>query len=234
MIPKIIHYCWFGNAPKDKKVQRCIESWKKFLPDYEIKEWNNSNVDLDMMPFVRKAYECGKFAFASDVIRLWALYNYGGIYFDTDVEVVKSFDALLFSKGFIGFENDSFVNTGQCVAAEKGSRIIGDMIEFYKNFELLEQGGAYKFIGCPIVNTEVLKNYGLVCNGQKQDLDGFIVYPAEYFNPYNDIIGKLSLTENTYSIHWYSKSWMSRRKILRSKLSKPLHRFLNMIKNNKR
>ena len=128
MIPKIIHYCWFGNAPKDKKVQRCIESWKKFLPDYEIKEWNNSNVDLDMMPFVRKAYECGKFAFASDVIRLWALYNYGGIYFDTDVEVVKSFDALLFSKGFIGFENDSFVNTGQCVAAEKGSRIIGDMI----------------------------------------------------------------------------------------------------------
>lgn len=229
MIPKIIHFFWFGNGPKGKKEKKCIESWKKFCPDYEIKEWNESNVDLDIMPFVRQAYDAKKYAFASDVLRLWAVYNYGGIYFDTDVELVKSYDDLLDCEGFIGFENNHFVNTGQCVAAEKGNRIIKEMFDFYKNCEIKQSDGAMTFIGCPIVNTEILVHHGMELNGKRQTVDGFEIYPRDYFNPYDDATGRLNKTENTYSIHWYSKSWMSKKSVIRSKITKPLHRLQKRI-----
>ncbi len=222
MIPKVIHYCWFGSTPKGEKERKCIESWKKFCPDYSIKEWNESNTDMDMIPFVKSAFEQKKYAFASDVIRLQILYDYGGIYFDTDVEAVKNFDDLLNCRGFIGFENNDYVNTGQCVAAEKGNPFIKEMLDYYKALDSDDE--TKDFIGCPIVNTEILKNHGLRLNGEKQCIEGFNIYPKDYFNPYDDPTGRLNVTDNTYSIHWYSKSWMSKKEVLRSKLTKPLHR----------
>lgn len=226
MIPKVIHYCWFGDNPKGKKEKKCINSWKKYCPDYEIKEWNESNINLDMMPFVREAYEARKYAFVSDVVRLWAIYTYGGVYLDTDVELIKSYDDLLDNEGFIGFENNSFVNTGQCIGAENGCQIIKDMLDCYKNYQFNPNA----LIKCTEINTKVLVEHGLKLNGELQDLDGFIVYPIDYFNPYDDIVGKLNKTENTYSIHWYSKSWMSKKSIIRSTLSKPLHRLQAELK----
>lgn len=228
MIPKKIHYCWFGNGPKGKKELKCIESWKKYCPGYEIIEWTESNVDLNMMPFVKEAYDSGKYAFVSDVVRLWALVNYGGIYFDTDVEVIKSFDDLLTYSGIIGFENKNYLNTGQCVGAEKNNPVIREMFEYYKDCNFKNSDGTLNLLGCPKVNTEVLERHGLKKDGKFQILDGFAVFPPDYFNPYDDPTGRLSITENTYSIHWYSKSWMSKKAILRSKLLKPVHRILGM------
>lgn len=224
MIPKTIHYCWFGRGEKPALAKRCIESWKKYCPDYEIVEWNEDNFDLDIMIFVREAYDAKKYAFVSDVVRLWAVLNYGGIYFDTDVEVVRSFDQLLKYKGFIGFETNDFVNTGQCFGAEKNNSIISEMYNHYKNLKFSNGNGTFHLVGCTRVNTEILINHGLNKNGCYQLVDGFAVFPAEYFNPYDDPTGRLTKTENTYSIHWYSKSWMSRGKIIRSKLTKPWHR----------
>lgn len=230
MIPKIVHYCWFGNGPKGKKELRCIESWKKYCPDYEIIEWNETNVDLDIMPFVREAYEAKKYAFVSDVVRLWVLINSGGLYFDTDVEMIKSFDEFLKYKGFIGFENKDYLNTGQCVGAEKDNHIIKEMFEYYDNLHFLNSDGTFNMIGCPKVNTEILVNHGLKRNGEFQVVDDFAVFPIEYFNPYDDLVGKLNLTENTYSIHWYSKSWLNKNAVIRSKISKPLHRLQRMLR----
>ena len=232
MIPKKIHYCWFGGGPKGKKELKCIESWKKFCPDYEIIEWNETNVDLDMMPFVREAYNAKKYAFVSDVVRLWILINNGGLYFDTDVEIIKSFDNLLKYNGFIGFENNNFLNTGQGVGAQKNNPIIKEMFDYYKNLKFINPDGSYNMYGCPKVNTEVLVNHGLQRNGQFQIIDNFAVFPMDYFNPYDDPTGMLNITENTHSIHWYSKSWMNKKSIIRSKLSKPFHRLQKLFREN--
>lgn len=230
MIPKIIHYCWFGGGPKGKKELKCIESWKKYCHDYEIIEWNETNVDLDIMPFVKEAYDAKKYAFVSDVVRLWVLINYGGIYLDTDVEILKPFDIFLDNVGFIGFESQDYLNTGQCVGAEKDNQIIMEMFDYYKNIHFIKSDGSYNYINCPRINTEVLVNHGLQRNGKFQVIDDFAVFPVDYFNPYDDPTGKLNLTENTYSIHWYSKSWLNKNAIIRSKISKPLHRLQRMIR----
>lgn len=230
MIPKKIHYCWFGNKPKGKKELKCIESWKKYCPDYEIFEWNETNVDLDMMPFVQQAYQMKKYAFVSDVVRLWALWHHGGIYFDTDVEVVKSFDGLLQYKGFIGFETENYLNTGQGVGAEKENIIIQEMLDYYRNLSFINYDGKLNFIACPQINTKVFIERGLKKNNSFQIFDGFAVFSSEYFNPYDDPTGVLSRTDNTYSIHWYGKSWMDRKTRLKSRLTKPLHRILGKIR----
>lgn len=232
MIPKIIHYCWFGNKPKGKKELKCIESWKKYCPDYEIIEWNESNVNLDMMPFVRQAYDAEKYAFVSDVVRLWALLNFGGIYFDTDVEIIRKFDDLLEYDGFIGFETSKFVASGLCLSAVDGNQIINEMYDFYSEISFFNDDGSLNAIGCPKVNTQVLINHGLKTNGEFQVIENFAVFPVDYFNPYDDPTGKLNVTENTYSIHWYSKSWMNKKSIIRSKISKPLHRLQRRLRGN--
>lgn len=235
MIPKKIHYCWFGNGPKGKKELKCIESWKKFCPEYEIIEWNESNVDLDMMPFVREAYDAKKYAFVSDVVRLWAIYNNGGIYFDTDVEIIKSFNDLLSYSGFSGFETPEYVASGLCIASEKNNQIIKEMFDHYKHLHFINNDGSLNYINCPRINTEILINHGLKRNGQFQIIDNFAIFPIDYFNPYDDHTGKLNITQNTYSIHWYSKSWLDKKSIIRSKLSKPLHRLQKVFrgKNDK-
>lgn len=223
MIPKRIHYCWFGGNPKPDSVQKCINSWKKFCPDYEIIEWNESNFDIHCMPFVEQAIEAKKYAFASDVARLMVVYENGGLYFDTDVEVIKSFDDLLENKAFLGFENNEYVASGLGFGSEAGVEFFKEHIDAYRNENFINADGSFHMIGCPRVATKLLLEKGLVQNGQEQLVDEIKIYPTDYFNPFDSITGKLNKTKNTYSIHWYDASW-SNNSVIKRKLSRLIHR----------
>lgn len=220
MIPKKIHYCWFGRGELSTTAKKCIKSWKKYCPDYEIIEWNEDNFDIHQNEYTRKVYAEKKYAFLSDYARLKIVYEQGGIYLDVDVELVKSLDDLLGNDAYFGFETKEFINTGVGFGAKKGNLAIKFLLDEYN--QLLD--GTKEVIGCPILNTEGLVKLGLVRNGQLQKLAECTVYPAEYFNPYDDPTGRLNKTKNTYSIHWYAKSWLDKKSIIRSKLTQPLHR----------
>ena len=224
MIPKKIHYCWFGRNPKPNMAEKCIASWRKYCPDYEIIEWNEDNFDVDMNGYTRMCYEQKKYAFLSDYVRLLVVAEHGGVYFDTDVEVIKSFDGLLTDSAFFGFEDSAHINTGVGFGSEARCELVLDMIKEYDPLLSGEEG----VIGCPILNTQALCKYGLVLNGEQQHVGDGVVYPADWFNPYDDPTGRLNKTPNTHSIHWYSKSWLSKGTILRSKLTKPLHRIFGV------
>jgi mannosyltransferase OCH1-like enzyme len=220
MIPKKIHYCWFGRGEKPQLAQKCISSWERYMPDYEIIEWNEDNFDINMNAYTRMCYEQKKYAFLTDYIRLIVIEKYGGIYFDTDVEAVQCFDNLLNNKLFIGFETEQYVNTGQGFGAEAHHPIVQQMIKEYE--PLLD--GQHGIIGCPHLNTNSFLKFGLKQNGRKQMIVNAMVYPSDYFNPLSSATGKLEQTENTYSIHWYSMSWMSSEQKVRSKITRTFHR----------
>lgn len=223
MIPKTIHYCWFGGKEKPKSVLKCIHSWKNILSDYEIREWNETNFDINRYPYAKYCHENGKWAFLSDFARLVIVEENGGIYLDTDVEVIKSFDDLLEYDAFFSFENAEKINTGQGFGAVKLHKTVTAMKELYLALQPSEDG-SYPAIVCPSLNTQALFPLGLQQNGLRQSVAGAEIFPVECFNPYDDPTGRLNVTEQTYSIHWYSKSWLSKGTILRSKLTKPLHR----------
>ena len=208
MIPKIIHYCWFGRKPLSEISKKCIQSWKKCCPEYTIIEWNEDNFDIDCTQFTREAYEKKKWAFVSDYARLKIIYDNGGIYLDTDVELIRNIDEFLDVKCFLGEETTGYVNTGLGFGAEKGNLIIGEMLNEYKNKKFIQDDGTCDEIPCPIKNTEPLKKYGYKYN----DKNVFIcnqctVYPPEYFAPLDYITGRIMITDRTYSIHHYSASW---------------------------
>ena len=226
MIPKKIHYTWFGHGEKPKLAKKCIASWKKYCPDYEIIEWNEDNFDVNMNPYTKMCYEQKKYAFLSDYVRLLVVYEQGGIYFDTDVEVINNIDFLLNEEAFIGFEIDGtekqngIVNTGQGFGAIPQSLAVEAMIEEYQGL----MGGKQKLEGCPILNTRAMVNIGLKKGKGIQKLQYITVYPSEYFNPYESTTGRLNKTNSTVSIHLYSGSWLSITQQIRGKISKPLHR----------
>ena len=222
MIPKKIHYCWFGKKELPAKAIHCIESWRKHCSEYEIIEWNEDNYDVYQNPYTTYVYNSKKFAFLSDYARLQIILKEGGLYFDVDVEVVRSLDELLVHKAFFGFETKEYINTGVGFGAEADNPIVACMLREYD--QLLD--GMHGTIGCPILNTRALLNHGLKLNGEKQDIHGAAIYPIQYFNPYDDPTGVLNKTEETFSIHWYAKSWMNKITIMRSTLTKPIHRFL--------
>ena len=232
MIPKKIRYCWFGKNELPEKAIRCIESWKRFCSDYEIIEWNEDNYDVYQNPYTKYVYDNKKYAFLSDYARLQIILQEGGVYFDVDVEVVRSLDDLLIHKAFFGFETEKYVNTGVGFGAEAGNLIVKNMLSEYN--KLLD--GKSGTIGCPILNTAALKKYGLVQDGSKQVIDGAVIYPIQYFNPYDDPTGRLNKTINTYSIHWFAKSWMPKRTRVRSQCTRILHRIFGtkLIKRNKK
>ena len=233
MIPKIIHYCWFGGSELPAKAKKCIASWKKYCPDYEIIEWNEENFDVNMNAYTKMCYEQEKYAFLTDYIRLVVVEEQGGIYFDTDVEILRSFDDLLDCKAFFGFEDENYINTGVGFGSEPKNIVIRQMLKEYTM--LLD--GMHGTIGCPILNTQALDKLGLKRNGKKQNISEAIIYPRDYFNPYDDATGIVNKTENTYSIHWFAKSWLDKKMVLRSKLTKPFHRIFgtncfNWLKKN--
>lgn len=222
MIPKIIHYCWFGGGEKPKLAKKCIASWKKYCPDYEIIEWNEDNFDINTNEYTKWCYENKKFAFLSDYVRLLVVYRHGGIYFDIDVELVKNPDLLLKNQAFFAFECSEYVNTGVGFGAEAENIAVNQMIDEYST--LLD--GKHGVIGCPKLNTEALVKLGLKRDGTYQEFPWGTVYPKEYFNPYESTTGVLNKTENTVSVHWFSASWMPWRKRLRTAIGKPIHRLM--------
>lgn len=210
MIPKVIHYFWIGTKPLGEKEISCIESWKKYCPDYEIKLWNETNYDFSINNYMKEALEAKKYGFVPDYARLDVIYKYGGIYLDTDVELLRPLDDLLHLKGFCGFENAQKVNLGQIFAAEAGHEIIKVMRDEYEKMSFLNDNGTLNTTASPVIQTTSLRRAGLKLNGKKQVLaNGFTVFPEDYFSPYDFETETIKRTSNTYSIHHYAATWYS-------------------------
>lgn len=209
-IPKVIHYCWFGGKPLPKLAQKCIESWKKYFPDYEIKEWNESNFDVYINNYTKQAYDAQKYAFVSDFARFWILYREGGIYFDVDVEVIKSMDDLLLAGPFMGCERDgdNRVAHGLGAAATPRLAIYKELIDSYKDDNYIERDGAINPTTIVDRTTDILKKHGLKDIIGIQKVAELTIYPTEFFCPKSFDTGKIKITENTHSIHWYDASWL--------------------------
>lgn len=213
IIPKVIHYCWFGGKPLPKSAKKCIDSWKKCCPDYKIIEWNESNFSISSTPlYVQQAYKLKKWAFVTDYVRLKVVYEFGGIYFDTDVEVIKSLDEFLNYNAFFGFENEdcNYIGTGLGFGAKKGASILIEMMRDYDNIPFLIDDGSYDMTPCPKRNIEVFVRYGLIQNNKKQILDNnILILPTDYLCPIDWHTGILKKTKNTHTIHHYDGSWWS-------------------------
>ena len=211
-IPKIIHYCWVGGNPKPQSVLYCIESWKRCCPDYEIREWNETNYDFTKNEYMRQAYEAKKWGFVPDYARLDIVYEHGGIYLDTDVEMVRSFDDLLKHESFFGFEDtgdgEYFVACGLGFGAAKHNPLLKELRDYYDSVSFLNQDGTLDLTPAPRHNTPIFAQYGIRMDNKLQEKDGNMFYPAEYFCPKIFKTGKLKQTKNTYSIHHFSASWM--------------------------
>ncbi len=227
MIPKIIHYCWFGNPEKPKNIIEYIESWKKVLPDYEFIEWNESNFDISQsISYVKEAYESKKFAFVSDYVRLYALKTYGGIYLDTDVEIVKPFEELFEEHKLVtGFETLNTLITA-FIACEKENALIAEFLSSYDSLKFINEDETFDLT--PINNrfTDLLVKYGLVINNKTQQLcDGeVLILPYEYFTGYDIENSHPKVTENTYTIHHFQSSWkkMNFKEFIEYKIIVPL------------
>ncbi len=206
-IPKIIHYCWFGGKPKPELAQKCIQSWKKFCPDYEIMEWNEENFDISTAPvYVRQAHSVGRWAFVTDYVRLKALTEMGGIYMDTDVEVIRPLDPFLHHQGFAGFENISRVQTG-LLACEKGFPLFREFMAHYDTATFLLPDGSHDITTNVEVLTKLCEKYGFQPNNKYQVVEGFAIYPTEVFCPVDYDTEKLHKTRKTVVIHWFAASW---------------------------
>lgn len=225
MIPKTIHYCWFGRNKKPNKVLKCIQSWRRQCPNFEIIEWNEDNFDCHSNAYYEWCYQNKKWAFLSDLARLEIIEKFGGIYLDTDVELVRSLDSLLKYPAFLCFETQEYIATGLGFGACKNHPIIRKMIDEYaESKEIIHGGLNYIPANCPILNTKALVKCGLKQNGEMQTVENAIILPTDFFNPYDDPTGKLLLTDNTYGIHWYFKSALPKTKIVRSFVTRPFHR----------
>lgn len=212
MIPKIIHYCWFGRNPLPKLAQDCLASWKKYLPEYEIVEWNEDNFPLEEFQFAKEALENRKFAFVSDVCRLYALKEFGGVYMDTDVEVLKSLDSFLQHPAFSGFENDDFVPTG-IMASEKNGTWVTELLRYYDNRSFIKENGEFDTVSNTFIITQIMKDKGFKMNNSFQEISCYVAfYPNEFFCPKSYKTGKIELTKNSFCIHHFAKSWIPLKK----------------------
>lgn len=211
MIPRVIHYCWFGRGELPRSARRCIASWRKYCPDYEIRRWDEDNFDVNMLPYTAQAYAAGKYAYVSDYARFWVLNKFGGLYFDTDVELIRPIDDIVACGPFMGFETGHMVAAGLGLGLEAGMPIVQQILDRYAPVQFIMPDGTYnnRDTVVPIV-TEIMLANGMQPQGTKQIIEGVSVYPAEFFNPYDSITGRLRKTANTRSIHWYTASWSGR------------------------
>lgn len=208
-IPKTIHYCWFGKGQLPELAIKCINSWKKFCPDYEIVEWNENNFDLNMNKYVEQSYEKRKFAFVTDYVRLWVLYNFGGVYMDTDVELVKNIDCFLEHPAFSGFENNLLVPTG-IMGSVKHNNWIRLLLQDYNDLQFIREDNS---LDCTTnverISKKTRENYVLNFDGTFQDIGVVVFYPPDYLCAKDFKTGKIFVTENTHAIHHFSGSWHS-------------------------
>ena len=221
MIPKVIHYCWFGHNPLPDLAKSCLASWQKFLPDYEIKEWNESNFDVNIVPYVQEAYEAKKYAFVSDYARFWILYHHGGIYFDTDVEVIRPMDDIIEKGAFMGCEMDPYkkysisVNPGLGLGSPAGMFFFKLLLQQYETEHFEWKGTKTKTV--VDFTTNLLLANGLENVAKIQCVKSIYIYPSDYFNPYNIITSHIRITENTRSIHRNAASWISQSPLVKLK-----------------
>ncbi len=238
MIPKIIHYCWFGGKPLPTEYRKYIETWRKHMPEYEIKEWNEQNYDVNCIPFSAEAYEMGKFAYVSDYARLRILYEQGGVYLDTDVEMVKPLDEILAKGGFMGFEKNTNAKKGEMLNVALGlgfavpphHSIIREILDFYESHHYRYPDGHIEQITIVKITTDILKRWGLQQSDIPTTIEGITFYPWDYFCPVEFLNSKLEITEHTHTIHHYTATWMSwkdklkmRRGYYADKIRKLLH-----------
>ena len=210
-IPKVIHYCWFGKNKIPDIYKEWMQSWKKFCPDYEVVEWNENNYDITKNRYMYEAYEKKKWGFVPDYARLDIIYQYGGIYLDTDVEIIKSLDELLNQDGFAGFQDWQYVALGLGFGAISGNYMIKKMRDYYNDLRFVDDNGKNNLTPSPIYQTNCLKEYGLVQNGTFQNLPALTVYPKVFFSPKNYYTGNLRMNENTFMIHHFDGSWVENR-----------------------
>lgn len=218
MIPKVIHYCWFGGKPLPWDVEKCIKSWKKQCPDYKIVQWDESNLDVNSHPFMKAAYEAKAWAFVSDYARLWVIYNHGGVYLDTDVELLKNLDAHLEHSAYFGIQqSDRRVNTGLGFGAEAGHSAIGAMMEQYDRTAF--DNDRRVEIACPVLNTAALEGFGYCYSEDVQYLhSGVVVYPTRFFDPQAPGDTQNLTCKDSVSIHHYSNTWLSGKSRLKRQL----------------
>lgn len=232
-IPKIVHYCWFGGKEKPDNVKKCIESWKKFLPDYELMEWNEGNFNIDKLQYTKQAYAARKYAFVSDVARIEALYQYGGFYMDTDVEVLKSFTPLLESRCVLGMEEKEYVATS-FMAFEKEHPLVEEFLKLYENISFLDKNGQIN-TGTNVAKlTNMLVKKGFAQEDHYQELDdGIKIYPKEFFSPYDYINCYYNITENSYCVHHFAVTWMSKKEQVKKGIKKKIVKVLGPERMNK-
>ncbi|WP_377519779.1 glycosyltransferase family 32 protein [Priestia megaterium] len=227
MIPKTIHYCWFGENPLPDLTLKCIESWKKYCPDYKIIEWNESNFDVNSINYTAEAYRTKKYAFVADYVRFEILYQYGGIYLDTDVEIVKPIDDLLQHSIFFGREEVNRVNPGLIMGCEPQNRFVGDMINLYKGVQFLnEDTKSLKTI--VDYTTEMLVSRGWTPTSEIQKVEEIAIYPVEFFCPKSYKTGVMTIMENTYTIHHFDSSWFTEHDKKRLRLQQRFNKVLGI------
>ena len=248
MIPKVIHYCWFGRNPLPPLTKRCIDSWRRYLPDYEIKEWNEDNFDISIVPYTREAYAAKRYAFVSDYARFWILYHHGGVYFDTDVEVIKPMDEFIQRGAFMGCEREYVdprgsngshhpsldVNPGLGLSAEPGMEVYKRLLDVYGAMHFLNEDNTPNLKTVVAYTTEVLSDFGLHYVEGIQSCGGITIYPKEYLCPKNYQTFETKITPNTYTIHHYDGSWLSPydkfKKSIRRIFGKPLIAFVYFVR----
>lgn len=229
MIPKVIHYCWFGGRPLPASAERCIASWRRHMPGYEIRRWDESNYDIDATLYTRQAAGRGKWAFVSDYARFDILYRHGGLYFDTDVEIIAPMDDIVAAGPFMGWEKSPVgvgVNAGLGMGAEAAMEVYADVLAHYRAIPYLGPDGN-PLPGTVVKHvTDLLAARGLRLTDTLQTVGGITVYPSPYFNPLDDATGRLTVTPETRSIHRYDKTWCDGYGPTRTRLTRLLHRWL--------
>lgn len=228
MIPKVIHYCWFGRGQMPKLALKCIESWKKYCPDYEIKEWNEDNFDLDLYPYVREAYDTRKFAFVTDVVRLYALYHEGGIYMDTDVEVIKPLDSLLAYDAVSGFESPTQIQTG-LMASRDGHPLFKELLDEYNGIHFVRPDGTLDITTNVIRISNTCREYGLRLDNTLQTVRGFTLLPKDFLCPIEHEGHRLVLTPNTLCIHHFAGSWVTGKALWKKRVARLLGSNLTIL-----
>ena len=224
-IPKCIHYCWFGKNPIPEKNKIWMESWKKYCPDYEIIEWNEDNYDVNKNKFMKQAYTDKKWGFVPDYARLDIIYSYGGIYLDTDVELLKPLDDLLYQEAFCGIDDSKCISLGLGFGAEKNNRMIGELRGLYDDLEF----NVNKMVAAPTMQKQYFKNKGYKMNGDYQIIDNVVIYPEKVLSGKSNVTGAIKPTEHTYAIHHYDGSWVDSKNMISIRKSRELYARINKM-----
>lgn len=220
IIPKRIHYMWLGKTEFPKNLKRCIDSWRRFCPDYEIVRWDESNYDVEKCCYMKQAYRHKRFGLVPDYARLDILYRYGGIYMDTDVELVRNLDNFLYQEAFSSVEKWQVVNFGGCSGAVAGHPSLQTFLQAWEKRKFVRDNGTFDILSSGYVDTKVALENGYILNGQNQTILGMNIYTYDYFHPYDYVSGKTDMTDDTYAIHHFNGGWLDEHARLSDRQSK--------------